>query len=114
MSMAEALRGLKLDWLSPDKRAPLQIPQPPTVLEEMQELVRMASGSGTIDQQSSTWIAVSSWAAQELLETFVKQESAGDEKAAALRARAAALRELLRLHAREQHMNFEDESPDIP
>lgn len=117
MSMSDALRILKdrVPWLTTTHEEPIQAPPPLTVLQEMTELVRMASVTGaTVDRQSPTWTAVSCWVATELLETFSKQESATDEKAAALRARAKTLRELLEIGTKPPAMMFEDQGPYIP
>ena len=110
MSMADALRNIrdKVSWLATEPEAPIQASAVPTVLQEMTELVSLASVTGAvIDRQSATWFAVSQWAANELLEIAVKQESATDEKAAALRARARTLRDLLEIGSRPRVVEFE-------
>lgn len=116
MSMADSLRNLrgKVPWLSPIQDQILQAPAELTVVEEMALLVRLAGTKGSIDRQSSTWTAVCSWAATELLETFAKQERANDEKAAELRARVRTLRDLIELDDKPQVVKFEDQSPLIP
>jgi hypothetical protein len=115
MSMSDALRNLKdrVPWLAAAHEEPTMAPPPLTVLQEMEELVRMAGVTGTvIDRQSSTWVAVSQWAASELLETFSKLESADDTKA--LRARAKTLRELLAMNIKPQVAKIENQGPYIP
>ncbi len=115
MSMSDALRFIrdKVPWLTAELVVPAQASAVSTVLQDMAELVRMASVIGVVvDRQSATWAAVSSWAATELLEIAVKQESATDEKAAALRARSRTLRDLLEMDARPRVVTFEKQSPD--
>ncbi len=116
MSMADSIRNLrgKVPWLAERQEPTIQAPAEPTVVEEMAILVRLAETNGAIDRQSPTWVAVCSWAATELLETFARQERADDEKAAALRARARAMRDLLELDDRPQAIKFEDQAPRIP
>lgn len=110
MSMSDALRGLrdKVSWLNYGSAEPIQAPRQPTVVEEMAELVQMAQREGVVDRRSGTWIAVSSWAANELLQTFAKQEGADDAKAATLRARARALRDLLCMDERPLVVKIKD------
>lgn len=116
MSMHEALRGLrnKVPWLSATGPEEVKAPVQLSVAEEMEILVRLAMTKGELDKQSSTWVAVCHWAANELMKTFVEQEGATNEKAAGLRARAKALRELLSLDSQDRVIRFEDASPHIP
>lgn len=117
MSMSDALRswGNKATGFESAHKNAAPSPDAPTVVDEMAMLVRLAGVKGEIDRHSSTWIAVCNWAATELLKTFANQERADDTKAAALRARARALRDLLELDERPQKVvMFADQSPLIP
>ena len=115
MSMADALRRISnAPWLRGTVHQPV-VEKPPTLLQEMETLIRMAATNAQIDRQSGTWIAVSSWAANELLETFAQQESATTEKSSELRARARVLRELLSFKERDKVVvRFADSAPLIP
>lgn len=115
MSMSEALRGHDHEWLKSETESRMQPPDQTSIVDEMAALIRLAGAGGQIDRESSTWVAVCSWAATELLTTFAEQESADDAKAAALRARAKVLRDLIRLNDRPQKLvKFIDQSPIIP
>ena len=109
MSMHEALRGLvdKVPWLSKGNEPQMLAPVTMTALEEMEVLVGLAKARGAVDVHSSTWAAVRSWAANELLATFARQESCEDSQSAGLRARAAVLREVLGLNEREREVKIE-------
>ena len=114
MSMSEALRGRKAEWMRPADSEQVLAPESQTVLQGMQGLVGMAGVKAKIDCHCETWAAVCAWAATELLETFAKQEGADDEHAAALRARQRTLRDMLVMDQRREVVKFEDISPHIP
>lgn len=115
MSMADALRKVPA-WLKTiGGGAPIEIPEQATVIDDIRELVRLAGWKGEIDHQSATWLAVSAWAAKELLETFAAMERADDEKPIALRARAKALRDMLDMDVSPaKQVLMESSAPFIP
>lgn len=100
MSMSDALRSIKnkVGWLSDPMPEQNARTEKVVAADAMRRIVDIAQTHGLIDKDCSTWIAVSSWAANELLETFTKMETVSDEKAAALRSRAKVFRELLALN----------------
>jgi hypothetical protein len=102
MSMADAMRSVRElipDWMGGRKEIPIEPPPTKTALEDMAEVVRMAGFIGQIDKHGSTWNVVAAWAANDLLETWVKLESADQREAIALQARAKAMRDLLEIDA---------------
>jgi hypothetical protein len=97
MSMHDALRaiGIQLPWMRrEEERQPDALP-PPSPVDDVLALLRMANGVGRIEPQSPTWAAVQKWAATEIIGTQAGLETAQGERAAALRTRIAVLRELL-------------------
>lgn len=117
MSKFDALRGLmgKVPWLAHKNEEPMVIEDQPNLLDDMRDLLVKAGYQGKVDRESGTWMAVSGWAAKELFQTFADQETASDVKAAALRARASVLRELLSLEKGEaKEAKFENQAPFIP
>lgn len=112
--MHEALARIPgVKWL----RRPDQPPPPPaapTLIDEMTALVRTATGpKGAIDEASSTWIAVSHWAANELLSSLAELPT-DDVRAAARNAKVKFLKELLALPADRGEPEFEEQGPHIP
>ena len=116
MSMLEAIRAIrgKVPWLTdePDTYEP---DVPPTPIEAAEALLITAKNRGLIDRASPTWVGIASWAATELIIVRDALETATDDKAAALRARARALRDVLTIGERkETNTVIEDPAPDIP
>lgn len=114
--MHEALRNIrnKVPWLSAEPEELPAPPAPPTPLEEAVRLTILAQGPGRIDTGSPTWGAVSKWAAQELILAQRKLETATDEKAAGLRARAQTLRDVLSMHEQRAVELIPDTGPFVP
>lgn len=114
MSMHEAVRKLRgiVPWLTNEDVEPVPQPAAPTPLESVEELTRLARAEGLIDRTSPTWVGVARWAATELIVIRDALETATDDKAAALRARAAAMRDLLADERTESKPVIEDPGPD--
>lgn len=119
MSFADAVRTLRvmgraLPWM--DKDAPeIEAPEPPqTAGQQVADLVRLAGGPRHIEPQHATWLAVKGWAAEQLLQTMLNHETAGDVEAAALRARAQVLRELMAIDQPQHAVKWADDAPIIP
>ncbi len=110
-----ALHGKALSWLSPHDAAEPEAPRVPTPLESAETLIQLANAAGQIDRQSGTWHAVARWAALELITTRDALETATDDRAAGLRARARTLREVLEMNERgEQTPILVDQGPFVP
>lgn len=117
MSMSEALKHLrgKVPWMNPAEDEDYTPPRKKTPAEDAEELVMLSRQSGLVDRSSPTWAAVSRWAAMELISAHHAMETASTDKAAALRARAKALRDMLDMDRKEPTaLTIEDIGPAIP
>jgi hypothetical protein len=115
--MSEALKALRgrVPWLNDSDAEEYVPPRKKTPAEDVEELVMLSRQAGTVDRASPTWAAVSRWAAQELIAGHYAMETASIEKAAALRARSKALRDLLEMDRKNSSSTtIEDIGPDIP
>ena len=83
-------------------------PAPMTAVEQAEALVSMAKQRGAIDRSSSTWIAVSSWAARQIIEHRAK--ASGVERDAKIQV----LLELLAITDRVDLKPIIDPGPDVP
>ena len=115
MSMHEALRRLRgaVPWLR-EPVEPEAPPAPPTALELAEGLLILAKAGGQIDRESPTWKGVAGRAARELILAQTGLETATGDKAAALRARAATLRDVLAFDEREEIKAVVDPGPYVP
>ena len=116
MSMHESLRAIrdKIDWLRPGE-PDQDIADVPTPVDDAASLVVMAKQAGVIDRQSATWMAVSRWAAIELIEAQRATETARGDKAMLLQGAIATLRCLLALDDKvDKKPVFVDQAPHIP
>lgn len=120
MSFSDAVRtlrsmGKRLPWMERGDEQEIEAPDPVlTAAQQVSELVRMASGPRHIEPQSATWLAVKGWAAEQLLQTMLMQERAGDDEAARLRVRASVLRDLMAIEKPEQVVKWAEDVPVIP
>lgn len=119
MSKFDALRNLmgKVPWLTHDRNfeQPMDFPDPPSRIEEMHGLLMQAGRQFEIQPESGTWMAVSGWAARELLEALSQLEVRDKEMIPELQVRIKVLREVLALeNGPEPVVKFDDESRHIP
>lgn len=113
MSMMEALRHVKDDFLSRNDEA--KSDKRPDVVDEYAHLVALANMKGAIDRQSGTWAAVAAWAAREILTARAKLDGAGTQ-AEALRERIRSMKDLLSIDAQQakKRIAVKGHEPEIP
>jgi hypothetical protein len=118
MSMGDAVRAIREklpDWMGGAPGVDIEPPVIKTPMEDMAEIVRASSYQGMMDKQSSTWLAVSAWAATDLLETLAKLETARDHDVIVLQARARALRDIMDMdQAIQKPVLMKSSAPYIP
>lgn len=124
MSMAEALRHLRgnVPWLSQDQDGFVEPPSQGEFVEsqttpqdEAEVIVQIAIRDGRLDRESPTWIAVSKWAATELIKAQRKLELADGDKVVMLQSRCWTLRDLLEIDKSDGKVKYtEDIGPSIP
>ena len=114
--MNEALRPLRgmVDWLTNSDEEEQAPPAAPTPVEQAEYLIWLAKTPGLIDKTSATWAGVTCWAAKELIMAQGRLEAAEGDRAAALRARCATLRDVLACGENREVKPIDDPGPSIP
>jgi hypothetical protein len=114
MSMSEALKAAGIRM--PDAPGPdIELPPLRTPADDARELVALAGAGGAVEIASPTWVAVTKWAATQILEARATLEyDQPESRTAALRSRIATLRELLTIHREERTPKIAPEFDPIP